>query len=177
MSGVRVVAVTGRPGSGKTTLAAALAERLGWPLVARDTIKHAMVWNADGYRPGPGDPYALRTLETMAAVLAAYTGAGVSVVAEAAYQEKLWRRALEGCAGRAEVRVVRCTVAPETAVQRMRERIEAEPGRLRAHTDAQYLAELPDFTPVDLGVPALDVDTGSGYRPGLDAVASFSTGR
>jgi hypothetical protein len=37
-----VVAITGLPGSGKTTLALQLSRRLGWPLIARDTIKEAL---------------------------------------------------------------------------------------------------------------------------------------
>lgn len=36
------MAVTGLPGSGKTTLARGLAAELGWPLIARDTIKEAL---------------------------------------------------------------------------------------------------------------------------------------
>jgi predicted kinase len=37
------VLVAGPPGSGKTTLAAPLAKRLGLPLIAKDTIKEALM--------------------------------------------------------------------------------------------------------------------------------------
>jgi DNA polymerase III delta prime subunit len=37
-----VVAITGPPGSGKTTLAVPLSRALGWPPIARDTIKEAL---------------------------------------------------------------------------------------------------------------------------------------
>ena len=38
----RIVLVSGAPGSGKTTLAHPLAEQLGLPLFAKDTIKEAL---------------------------------------------------------------------------------------------------------------------------------------
>jgi hypothetical protein len=56
------VLVTGPPGSGKTTLAGPLAERLSLPLIAKDTIKEALMktfldswlpaFEADGIRVG-----------------------------------------------------------------------------------------------------------------------------
>jgi predicted kinase len=38
----KLVVVTGPPGAGKTTIAAALGERLGLPLIAKDTLKEAL---------------------------------------------------------------------------------------------------------------------------------------
>ena len=43
MNKPRLIAVTGRPGSGKTTLARALAQRLRLPAVIRDEIKEGYV--------------------------------------------------------------------------------------------------------------------------------------
>jgi predicted kinase len=49
---MRFVVVNGPPGAGKSTLAVPLAERLGWPLVAKDTIKEAL-GDAFGDDAGP----------------------------------------------------------------------------------------------------------------------------
>ena len=46
------VVVSGPPGSGKTTLATALAPALGLPLIAKDTIKEAPDDRAAGARCG-----------------------------------------------------------------------------------------------------------------------------
>ena len=61
------VVVSGPPGSGKTTLAAALAPALGLPLIAKDTIKEALM----AVLPVP-DVVASRTIGTasVAAMLA-----------------------------------------------------------------------------------------------------------
>lgn len=54
-----VVVISGPPGSGKTSLAAALSARLGWPTVARDAVKAGMVDAAGRQEPPPlGDPLA-----------------------------------------------------------------------------------------------------------------------
>lgn len=64
---IDVVLVTGPGGSGKTTLAAVLAERLGWRAISEDDH-----WSRDRWGPG------LRTLE-LACVRGADVRAGLVV--------------------------------------------------------------------------------------------------
>jgi predicted kinase len=79
----RYVVVSGPPASGKTTLARALAPALGLPLIAKDTIKQALMT----VLPAPDVP-ASRTIgrASVAALLA------VAAEAPAAVLESVWHR-------------------------------------------------------------------------------------
>ena len=89
MNKPRLIAVTGRPGSGKTTLARALAQHLRLPAVIRDEIK-------EGYVRTQGRPCAeLPESNAIATglffdVVGQMLDGGVSLVAEAAFQHQLW---------------------------------------------------------------------------------------
>ena len=173
--------VSGPPGAGKTTLAHDLARRLGCPAVIRDEIKRGMVLAADTHRVGLDDPLDYAALDAFFAVLATLLRAGVTVVAEAAYQDRLWRPGLDDMAKIARIRVVRCTVPSSLAYDRIRRRRDHDPHR-GAHADRQLLDELDSgrrtldsFVWISLDAPMLVVETSDGYRPGLNDIADFVT--
>ncbi|WP_280422799.1 AAA family ATPase [Nocardia carnea] len=85
-----IVIVSGPPGSGKSTLAHALAHRLGVPALLRDEIKQGMVLSGHGNPTDGYDDLNLPTLDVFFAILTTLARAGVTVVAEAAFQNKLW---------------------------------------------------------------------------------------
>ncbi|MFJ8477377.1 AAA family ATPase [Kitasatospora sp. NPDC094011] len=170
-----LIVVGGGPGSGKTTLARALALAVGCPLVSRDEVKQGLLHA--GTRAAAPDE-AVR--DAFFGVLGVLVGAGVSAVAEAAYQDRLWRPGLAPLAGRTDVRVVHCRVDPALARRRIAARLAADPHRA-AHADARLLAAPPgagnlldDFTPLALPVPSLWVDTGDGYDPPLADIVAFT---
>jgi hypothetical protein len=100
-----LVVVSGPAGAGRTTLAHELARAVGCPAICRDEIKEGMVQANPGFRPAPGDPLTQRTFTTFFDVLDLLLRAGVTVVAEAAFQDRLWRPGLERLARLAEIRI------------------------------------------------------------------------
>ena len=168
-------------GVGKTTLAHKLAEAVGCPAICRDEIKEGMVHTAPGFVAGPGDELTMRTLPVFFDVLTLLLGAGVTTVAEAAFQDRVWRPRLEPFLPVAAIRVVHCAADPEAAFERIVRRRDRDAAR-RAHADPgaagreAYVRRLRDFDRVRLDVPSIEVDTTSGYRPGLAEVIAFAAG-
>lgn len=174
-----LIAVSGPPGAGKTTLAHALATALGWPVVCRDEIKERLVSQGSE----PTDDLDLKTLDVFFRTLGESLRSGTSVVAEAAYQDRLWRPDLERLPTPADIRVVRCVVDPALARERITRRAAEDPART-AHADADLLRRIADgqrpiesWVPISLDVPTLTVDTTDttrGWNPPLDAIVSFA---
>jgi predicted kinase len=168
----RLILVTGPPGSGKTTLAYALAAAIGCPVVSRDAIKEGMAAAEPGFAATMSDQLSLRTYSVFFAMLDLLVRAEVTTVAEAAFGHRLWAQGLRSLTGPADLRVVHCTVSDDEARSRMRRRLAGDPTRA-AHADSEHLAAPPDFTPLTVASPTLDVATDDGYQPELAAVVAF----
>ena len=169
--------VSGPAGSGKTTLAHRLAAEVGCPAICRDEIKEGMVHAAaPGFVASVGDPLTMRTYGVFFAVLELLLRAEVTVVAEAAFQDRLWRQGLAPLHPLADLRVVRCWTSDELARDRVSRRRD-ELATRAAHADLDAIAAPSAFVPVDLEVPTLDVNTSAGYRPALAGVVDFARDR
>ena len=176
-----LVVVSGPPASGKTTLAHTLARAIPCPAICRDELKEGMAHAAGpAFQGGHGDPLTQRTLPLFFDVLRALLEGGVTLVAEAAFQDRLWRPGLEPLTALAELRVVRCRVDPAVAFERAARRA---PEHTRAHGDstigkdaAAWAALAGAFEGISLPAPRLDVDTTDGYDPPLPAVLAFVNG-
>jgi predicted kinase len=172
----RLIVVSGQAGSGKTTLAHRLATTIGCPAICRDEIKEGMVHaHGPGFRAETSDPLTVRTFGLFFDIVASLLNHGVTTVAEAAFQHRLWSLGLEPILPSATIRVVRCTADGEVLLDRRRRRM-AEVATRAAHADGEALTLQPDWEPIHLQVPTLDVDTTDAYRPGLDRIASFAGG-
>lgn len=177
-----LIVVTGRPGSGKTTLAHALARAVRCPLISRDEVKEGYV-NTTNNQGRPGDDIARNFFETFFDTLELLLRRDITTMAEAAFQHKLWAPRLEALSEIAQIRIVLCTVPPELARSRHIERGLSDSARLRFHSDGAVHAAkqgkvLPigNYDPPHLDFPLLTVDTSEGYRPEFEAILSWLRG-
>jgi predicted kinase len=172
-----LIVVSGPPGAGKTTLAHALADALGWPAICRDELKEDMV--AAG--ADPTDNLDLKTLEVFFRSIGELLQSGTSLVAEAAFQDRLWRPGLEPLTNLADIRIVRCVIDPELARRRITRRAADDPSRV-AHTDSELLERIAagqqpieSWVPIALDAPCLIVETAQSWKPPLAQITEFAT--
>src|SRR5687767_7439730 len=104
----KCIIVTGRQGSGKTTLAKKLGERLWMPAIIRDEIKEGYV-TTFGVKHDelPPDTNRLVT-ETFFEIVDRYLASNISVLMEAAFQHRVWEPRLPKILERADVCIVLC---------------------------------------------------------------------
>lgn len=171
--------VSGPIGAGKTTLAHRLARAVGCPAICRDEIKEGMAQSRPGFVPAPGDELTMRTLPVFFDVLELLLRARVTTIAEAAFQDHVWRPRLAPLRGLAHLRVVHCMVGDEEAYRRVVQRGQDNPVR-RVHARSWADHDLADFARhrgtfnrISVEAPWIEVDTTDGYQPGLDDIVRF----
>src|SRR4051812_49319415 len=132
-----LIVVTGEPGSGKTTLTPALARAIRCPAICRDEIKEGLI-NTTGESGNPGDDVARVAYETFFDVVELLLRRQVTLIAEAAFQHKVWAPKLQPLRDIARIRIVHCAVDPHLARSRHLARSLADPGRQRFHHDHEW---------------------------------------
>jgi predicted kinase len=162
-----LVVVTGPPGAGKTTVAAALRDRLGLPLIAKDTLKEALgeALEIAGDRHA-SERLGVATFRVQFGIVRELLMTGVSVIAEGNFRPR-WFEDLPP----AEIVQVHVSAAPETLRQRM---LERDTHRHPVHYDREAADEIAEraaageWSALALGGRLVEIDTT--VWPDLDEV-------
>jgi len=173
-----LVVVSGPARSGTRELARAIGERVPCPLICRDEIKEGMVHSfGAGFEPAVGDDLNQPALSAFSEVMRLLVMAGVTVVAEAAYQDRLWRLALEPVTELARLRIVQCHVDPAIARERREAAADAGSGRFHARIIGDDVDDWEEafasFERLSLAAPSVDVDTSHGFAPDIHEILRF----
>jgi hypothetical protein len=130
-----------------------------------------MVHGVSEFTPALGDALTERTFLTFFEVLGLLLRGGVTTVAEAAFQDHLWRPRLEPFAPIADIRIIECVADAEARRARRAARDAASAIRKAAHVGGRQ--EPIPFGWISLDVPKLRVDTTDGYAPDLPEMVAF----
>jgi aminoglycoside phosphotransferase family enzyme/predicted kinase len=174
---VRLVLVGGLPGTGKTTTASGLAERLGWALFSSDELRHQMSGlpaGPQGYRKGLYRPEMTRAvyrglLDRASRCLAF----GESVILDASWTDSRWRLQAAVAAARHEATLVEivCVAPPEVAERRIQNRSHDREGM----SDATPAVARQMATDADTWPTAHQLDCTVGLQGALCSALTFAS--
>ena len=183
MPASQLVIINGKPGSGKTTLATLLSQKLYTPLLSRDQFKEGYVNSLDRGL-AESENINLTVYHAYFEVLHLALEKGFSLVIEAAFQHNLWAPQLERLRKLADIRIVYLEVDSNTTMQRRIARDKTDPKFVYYHNDKVAKAardglSVPkpgDHQPPRTDLPILRVNATDGYDPDIDEMLVFIRG-
>lgn len=174
----KLVIVTGRPGSGKTTLSKELGKILYSPVVNRDEIKEGYV-NTFNIKHDklPKDTNKIVS-EIFFKNIELLLSNKVSVVAEAAFQHKIWEPEIIKFKNYSDIFIIYCEIDADVAAKRHLERGINNPKREFFHGDKRVsdfkktgiVLPAGKYEPPSIEVPTIRVSTLNGYNPELEQI-------
>lgn len=104
----------------------------------------------------------------------------ISIIVEAAFQDKLWRPKLLGLLNKAEIKIIICKTNANHIKSRFVNRLSNNPDRDKFHGDKalllstdKFLSMTANYDPVNIECPTLQVDTTENYNPGIEEILDF----
>jgi len=170
-----LLVVTGRPGSGKTTFSKKLGQELFLPVISRDEIKEGYVHTFQKpHGELPKDTNKIVT-DIFFRTVSNLIDNNVSLIAEAAFQHKVWKPQLEALKGKCRLIILICKVDGKLALDRFIKRGLENPMRGYFHGDKGVeLAKqgvkltVSSYHEPRLDIPTFYIDTTNDYNPSID---------
>jgi predicted kinase len=174
-----LVIITGMPASGKTTLAHQLSKETRLPLLSRDELKEGYINTAGISHNEVHNSVAIHIYKSFFETAELLLSKEISIIVEAAFQDKLWRPKLTALSSKAAIKIIICKIDPRLANERFTNRLSNDPGREKYHGDNSFNslqknnAWAEKYDPVKMDVPTLEVDTTENYKPSLEKIIQF----
>ncbi|ANH79576.1 hypothetical protein A8C56_00050 [Niabella ginsenosidivorans] len=178
-----LIVITGRPASGKSTLANLLSRKIKCPLLSRDALKEGYVNTIGLQHTELSDAAAAHIYTTFFDAIDLLISNNISLIVEAAFQQKRWAPKLSELANKATIKVIVCKTDPDLSKKRFLDRVAGDPERERFHGDS--LSRLindhsglftDSYEQLNLDVPTLEVDTTASYSPHFNSIVAFVSG-
>jgi hypothetical protein len=174
----KCIIVTGRPGSGKTTLSKKLGQRLRMPIISRDEIKEGYV-NTFGVKHDqlPATTNGIVS-KLFFDIVCHYLTGKVCVIIEAAFQHAVWEPRMPKLLELSNPHVIVCSIDGKMAAKRHLQRGLSDPSREFYHGDTRVsvyratgeMAPPDQYVAPDFNVPTIHVLTAGDYSPNLDEI-------